>query len=104
MSNEKDWKLKLRYGRLKTPYQHFTIIVPVIINKFIEEFSAQPGRAYAGIKVWATDTDRAIDMVNNIAEHTGFKIIGKIEIYNTDPVQPPGENPNAYDINFSYYK
>jgi hypothetical protein len=104
VSIAKDWKLKLRYGKLKTPYQHFTIIVPVIINEFIEDFSAQPGKAYAGIKMWATDIDEAIDLTCSLAKHTGFEITGKIEVHKTDPVQPPGNNPNAYDINFSYYQ
>ena len=103
MSQEKDWKLKLRYGKLKTRYQHFTVIVPVVINEYIKDFDAQPGAAYAGIKMWATNTDEAADMVRDIGQQTGFIINGKIEIYDTDPKQPPNDNPYAYDVNFSYY-
>jgi hypothetical protein len=89
---------------LKTPYQHLTILAPVIIKEYIKDFDAQPGTAYAGIKMWATDMDEAVDMAESIGAQTGFVINGRIEIYKTDPVQPPGDEPYAYDINFSYYK
>ena len=104
MEEEKDWKLKLRYGKLKTPYEHYTVIVPVVINQYIESLNAQPGTAYAGIKMWATNMDEAFDIVNSIGEQTRFTITGKIEVYKTEPVQAPQDNPYAYDINFSYYK
>jgi len=104
MGEEKDWKLKLRYGKLKTPYQHYTAIVPVLINAYIEDFNAEPGTAYGGFKIWAMDTEEVVDIVESIAQQTDFVITGKIEIYKTDPVQPPQESAYAYDINFSYYK
>jgi len=100
MTEEKNWKLKLRYGKLKTPYQHYTVIVPVAINEYID---AQPGTAYAGINMWATDTNEATDIVVSLGKQAGFLITGKIEVYKTDPVQAPEENAYAYDINFTYY-
>jgi hypothetical protein len=103
MEAEKDWKLKLRYGKLKTLYQHYTVIVPVVINAYIEDFDAQPGTAYAGIKIWAKDTEEASEIVSSIGNQTGFIITGEIELYKTDPVQAPQDNAYAYDINFSYY-
>jgi hypothetical protein len=68
---DKYWKLKLKYNRSITPYKHYTLIVPVIINEFIEDFSAKPGTAYIGMKVWATDTSEAIDIIENIGNQTG---------------------------------
>ena len=100
---EKNWKLKLRYGKLTTPYKHYTLIAPVVINEYIEDFAAKTGTAYIGMKVWATDSDEAVDLLESIGNQTGFVINGRIEIYDTDPKEAPGESPNAYDINFSYY-
>ena len=37
MSDEdKNWKLKLRYGKLKTPFQHFTLIADGIVGDLID--------------------------------------------------------------------
>jgi hypothetical protein len=75
--SDKDWKLKLRYGKLETPYIHFTIIAPIVIEQYITDFKATPGKAYIGINVWASDSDEAIDVLQNIGEHTGYKVSGK---------------------------
>jgi hypothetical protein len=101
---DKDWKLKLRYGKSTTPYKHYTVIAPVMINKFIKDFSAKPGTAYIAMKVWATDTNEAVDILESIGNQKGYVIIGNIEIYNTDPKEAPSESPDAYDINFNYYE
>ncbi|QXV64986.1 hypothetical protein INP83_18170 [Mucilaginibacter sp. 21P] len=100
---ERNWKLKLRYGKKKTPFSHYTIITPVRITEYIEDFKSGPGTAYLGVKIWATTTDEAIELVQNIGQQTGYEIIGKIEVYDTDPLEPPGDNPYAYGFNFSYY-
>jgi len=64
----KDWKVKLKYGKLTTPYKHYTVIAPVVINEFIEDFSAEPGTAYIGMKVWATDSNEAVNLIENIGK------------------------------------
>ncbi|HEY6402046.1 MAG TPA: hypothetical protein VI479_11595 [Blastocatellia bacterium] len=33
----------------------------------------------------------------------GFTVDGRIEIYVTEPDQPPGEKPHSYDIRFTPY-
>jgi hypothetical protein len=104
MPEEKDWKLKLRYGKLKTPYQHFTVIAPVVIEEYIEGLDAQPGNAYAGIKLWATNIDEAIHIVASIGEEKGYMVSGRIEVYETPPERPPQDEPYAYSINFTYYR
>jgi hypothetical protein len=100
---DNDWKPKLRYGRLKTTYKHYTLIAPVLIEQYIEDFDVDAGTAYIGAKIWATHSNEATDMLLRIGSQTGYKITGNIEIYETDPKQPPGDYPEAYSINFSYY-
>ena len=39
----KDWKLKLRYGRLVTPYVHRTLIADVTVHETTEVNNAPPG-------------------------------------------------------------
>jgi hypothetical protein len=101
---DKDWKLKLRYGKLQTPYQHFTLLAEGIVGDLEDGFSCPKGSAIMGMKVWATDSDEAADMIQIIGENIGFTVTGKIEVYSTDPVEPPGENPHGYDIKFTPYK
>jgi hypothetical protein len=55
------------------------------------------------MKVWATDHDEAFDMVRAIGGQIGFTASGNIELFDTPPDNPPGENPNAYDIKFVPY-
>lgn len=101
---EKDWKLKLRYGKIKTPYKHFTVLAEGIAEESIEEFLCPAGNAFIGMKVWATDTDEAIDMIQVIGNDIGFTVTGKIYVYDTQPEQPPTENPHGYDIKFTPFK
>jgi len=103
MENDKDWKLKLRYGKLITPFQHYTIIAQVIISEYIEDFEAKPGKAYVAMKAWVRHIDDAFEVVEDVGDQTGFEIIGKIEVYETPPDSPPDENPYVYNINFTYH-
>lgn len=99
----KDWKLKLRYGKLKSPFSHYTIIAPVLIDKLNEEHNAQSGKAYVGLKIWAENVDEAASMFQNFADVAHFEITGNIELYETDPREPPTEKPYSYGVTFSYY-
>jgi hypothetical protein len=99
-----NWKLKLRYGQLTTPYKHFSVIADGVAGELTDGFQCPPGQAYIGMKVWASSHDEAIDMVQSIGEQIGFTVTGKIEIFTTSPEQPPEENPYGYDIKFSPYK
>lgn len=103
-SKENDWKLKLRYGLLKTPFKHFTLIAKGYVEEPIEDFSCPVGNAYMGMKVWALDSNEAYDVIKSVGNHIGFKITGNTEIFETDPVQPPSENPFGYDINFTPFQ
>ena len=101
-SEDKNWKLKLRYGKLKTPFQHFTLIVEgTVVERLSEGFSCPRGSAFMGMKVWATSSEEACDMIQGIAEHIGFEVTGKISVFETEPTSPPRENPHGYDIKFT---
>jgi hypothetical protein len=82
---EKNWKLKLRYGKLTTPYKHYTLIAPVVINEYIDDFAAKPGTAYIGMKVWATDSNEAVDLLESIGNQTGFSLT--VELKFMTPIQ-----------------
>jgi hypothetical protein len=54
-----------------------------------------------GMKMWAGSTGEAADMMQVIGGQIGFTVTGKIEIFETEPAEPPGENPRGYGINFT---
>lgn len=103
MIMEKDWKLKLRYGKTKTPYKHFTVIADGIVRELKDGFNCRPGKAYMGMKTWSTSTRESVDMIKVIGKQIGFEVTGKIEVFETEPTEPPGENPHGYNINLTPY-
>ena len=105
MPDERDpaWKVKLRYGKTSTPYQHYTVLADGVVEALRQGFECRPGRAWMGIKVWAASPDEAFGMTKAIAHDIGFVQDGKMELYSTDPSEPPGENPYGYDIRFTPY-
>ena len=101
----KNWKLKLRYGKLETAFHHFTVIADGEITEANPDFGTTEGSAtFFTIHAWATDNEEATDMVAAIGRHVGFSATGKIHIYATDPQEPPRETPYAYGLNFNQYQ
>lgn len=100
---EEDWKLRLRYGKLSTPYTHYTVLADGEVRELTDDFECKPGKAWMAMKAWSNSADEATDMIQEIGEQVGFIITGKIMVYTTEPVKPPSENPHAYDINFTPY-
>jgi hypothetical protein len=98
---EKDWKLKLRYGRLQTPFKHYTAIAEGIVGELVEGFSCRPGNAFMVMKTWASSADESARMVRVIGEKIGFHVTGNTQVYDTEPTQPPRPSPFGYDINFT---
>ncbi|HVU18711.1 MAG TPA: hypothetical protein VHD32_17540 [Candidatus Didemnitutus sp.] len=43
-----DWKLLLRYGKLKTPFKHFTAMEEGVVKKKENEFGCLVGPAWMG--------------------------------------------------------
>jgi hypothetical protein len=41
-----NWKLLLRYGRLKTPYEHFTVLADVRVIEGDADLGSQVGPAW----------------------------------------------------------
>ncbi len=103
MEDEKNWKLKLRYGKEITPYKHFTAIGDGIVGDLADGFECRKGSAFMSIKTWAADSNESADMLRVIGSQIGFEASGEIKIYETDPEQPPKENPFGYDIKFTAY-
>jgi hypothetical protein len=100
---DKDWKLHLRYGKLKTEFTHFTVLADGIVGQLVEGFTAPPGPAWMAMKVWASSTDEATDMAYVIGKQIGFTVTGRTHVYDTEPSSPPSDKPSAYDINFKNY-
>ena len=98
---EKDWKLKLKYGKISTPFNHFTVIAKGEVGNLEDEFECPKGPAYMGMKVWTESISEAAEMIQVIGKQIGFLITGETEIFETEPQEPPRENPFGYDINFT---
>ncbi len=99
--HETDWKLKLRYGKLTTPYSHYTAIAEGIVGELLEGFNCRPGPAFMGMKTWASSTDESANMISVIGKNIGFTVTGNIQVYDTEPLEPPRERPFGYDIGFT---
>ena len=99
----KNWKLKLRYGKLKTRLKHFSVLADGVVGQFVDGFECRPGRAWMSMKTWATDPDESTDMIQVIGRQIGFSVDGRIEVYDTPPEKPPGDKPHGYDIRFYPY-
>jgi hypothetical protein len=100
----KNWKLELRYGRRTTPFAHYSGIAEGEVGELADGFSCRSGPAFMGMKMWASSTEEAVDMVRAIGAEIGFTTTGRIYIYETDPAEPPGENPRGYDITFTPFE
>ncbi len=86
-------------------FKHVTMLVEGISINGNLDFNCPPGPAFMGMKAWTTSDEEAADMMQVIGEELGFKVTGNIQIYYTDPVDPPPEkNPYGYDINFTPFE
>ena len=98
---EPDWKLKLRYGKLLTPFHHYTAIAKGVVGELPDGFSCRPGPAFMGMKTWASSSGESADMIAVIGRQIGFTITGDVQVYETEALKPPGEKPTGYDITFT---
>jgi hypothetical protein len=99
-----DWRSDLKNGVLRTPYQHFTLIADgAIVDPSKWGAGLETGSAVMSMNVWATSEEEAFDMIEIIGEQIGFDVTGRVELYNTEPKEPPRENPYGYDIGFENY-
>jgi hypothetical protein len=100
----RNWKLDLRYGRLKTPYNHYTIIAQGVAGELESGFTCPPGPAFISMKTWASSSDEAGHMAQIIGKQIGFAVTGRMYVYETDPSEPPRDDPHGYDITFTPYR
>jgi hypothetical protein len=103
MEDEKNWKLKLRYGKKSTPYKHFTALGDGMVGDLADGFECRKGPAVMTMKTWATDANESADMLRVIGGRIGFQASKDIQIYETDAEEPPKEKPFGYDIRFTPY-
>ena len=80
-----DWKLKLRYGRLKTTFQHFTTLSDGVLREASPESECPAGSAWMSLKVWASSADEAISVTRSMGDRVGFEITGRTLVYDTEP-------------------
>lgn len=86
-----------------TDFTHYSLIADGRLVEDNATFDMEKGPAVIGLKVWAEDTDQAADMIIAFANHQGFKIADRIEVYETEPERPAEDRPYAYNINFTPY-
>jgi hypothetical protein len=94
----------LRYGRLETPYEHFTVLADVRVIEGDADLGSQVGLAWLSMKVWALSADAAADLIGAIAPQMGAEVHGSVDVYSSEPVEPPRDEPFAYDPNFVAYE
>ena len=85
-------------------YTHYTVLASGVVEDLEEGFECPKGNAYMGMKIWAESLDESADVYQSIAKQIGFNVTGDIEIYQTDPMEPPGQNPCGYDITFTPFE
>lgn len=100
----KDWKVRLRYGKLHTPYSHFTLLGAGELTNELTWNDCRPGPAILSMKIWASCQDEAFDVFRSVAHQIEFEIDDKIELYDTDPKNPPKVEPYAYDLMFTPFE
>jgi hypothetical protein len=99
-----NWKLLLRYGRLETPYEHFTVLADVRVIEGDADLGSEVGPAWLSMKTWALSGDAAADLIGAIAPQLGAELRGRVEVYSSEPAEPPRDEPFAYDPSFVAYK
>lgn len=92
---------QLRYGKIKTPFQHHTVIAEGRAGDLVEGFECRKGPAFMALKTWSNSADEASAMIQDIGAQIGFIVTGRIEVFDSAPVKAPGEHPYGYDINFT---
>lgn len=103
--NNQDWKLKLRYGKLTTPFTHYIDFATGFIGEMLSQDSGYPvGPAIMGIKIWAKDMQDSVDLLYGIADQIGFTITGDIDVAEMPPEQPPETEPYGYDCTFTPFQ
>ena len=98
-----DWKALYQAGKLNTPYKHFSVIADGVAGPGAVQHGGRPGPSWLGMRLWATSADEAIHMFRLFAEQSGFAVKAKIEVHDSEPLEPPRDAPHAYGVKFTPY-
>ena len=98
-----DWKALYEAGKLNTPYKHFSAIADGVAGPLAVQYGGKPGSSWLGMRLWAASADEATQMFRVFAEQAGFAVKGKIEVYDTQPAEPPRDAPHFYGVKFTPY-
>jgi len=88
-------------GQIKTPYSHYSVVAEGVVENLSDGFSGRPGTPFTGMRVWASPAEEATDMIRVIGSQVGFTVTGRTYVYDTEPTEPPGEDPRGYAIDFT---
>ncbi len=75
------WKAQHRYGKIQTPFHHFTALAEGTVGELADGFECPSGSAWMVMKTWASSADESADMIRVIGRQIGFTVTGKIHIY-----------------------
>ena len=103
MDSSSDWKLKLRYGKAVTPYQHFSLIGGGMMLDESNKYDCRVGTAVMSAKIWALSETDAADTFQMMGDKVGFYVDQTIEVFKTEPDEPPTDYTYGYDIGFIPY-
>ena len=95
-----DWKLKLRYGKLETPFSHFATVTKGAFDEAFPEYGCPAGDAVMGLKVWAANADEAALVSRAFGQSLGFSASGDTEVYDVPPDEPPKQKAHVYHWTF----
>lgn len=98
--DDTDWKLKLRYGKSTTPFNHYAVLGGGMMLNDSNKYQCRVGSAVMSMKVWALNEHDAAETFQMVGYKVGFYVDQAIEIYSTDPEERPLENSYGYDISF----
>jgi hypothetical protein len=99
MADDPLWRLKLRYGRLKTAFSHHAILMDGVPDAAVQSDM----RGFFAISIWAPSSDEAIAMARCAAETMGFRPDGRTYVYAAEPREPPLARPHGYGVTISRY-
>ena len=101
--DDADWKLKLRYGKVTTPFNHYSVLGGGMMLDDTNKYQCRTGSAVMSLKIWARNETDAAETFEMVGDKVGFYVDQAIEIYSTEPDEPPRENSYGYDISFVPY-
>ncbi len=86
-----------------TPLRHYDLRTEGRIVGPCEHADLPEGPATMTAKVWAADPDEVADVVIALANELQFRILGDVELRESEPEEPSQAAPSAYAVEFTHY-